>query len=195
MKPLRQLETLDDLLAQAAHYAEFCLRNSGKMSPTLFLIGAGGPLMFLPQSLADVGEKDAFATTARLLCMAHDATAVVMALEAWLKAAKPGEKFDLTEPPSEAFDRQEVIILTGESRMVQRQIILPMIRRGNGKFFGFGESDLPAADRLEGRFAQLLPPQPTSPEIRALAVAVLRAKGVNIAKPGTSVKLAQRWRR
>lgn len=178
MKPLRQLETLDDLLAQAAHFAEFSMRNSGKMSSTLFLIGADGPLMFLPQSLAETGEKDAFATTARLLCIAHDATAVVMALEAWLKAAQPGEKFDVTEPPSEAFDRQEIIVLTGESRMVQRQIILPMIRRGNGQFFGFGESDLPAADRLEGRFAQLLAPKPVPPEERALAVAVLRAKGL-----------------
>jgi len=42
-RPIK-LETLDDLSAQAAHYAEFCLRNSGKMAPTLFLIGPDGPL-------------------------------------------------------------------------------------------------------------------------------------------------------
>ena len=57
-----KLETLDDLMAQAEHYAGFCMRNSGKMSPTLFLIGADGPLMFVPASLVDADEKDAFAT-------------------------------------------------------------------------------------------------------------------------------------
>jgi hypothetical protein len=30
MQMPRQLQTLDDLLAQAEHYAEFCMRNSGK---------------------------------------------------------------------------------------------------------------------------------------------------------------------
>jgi hypothetical protein len=120
-----KLETLDDLLAQAEHYAGFCLRNGGTMSPTLFLIGADGPLMFVPASLVDASEKDAFATTARLVCIAHAATVSVMALEAWMKTATPGEKMDMTEPPSEAFDRQEVIVLMGESRDGQKQKFLP----------------------------------------------------------------------
>ena len=58
-------------MAQAGHYAEFCMRNSGKMAPPLFLIGADGPLMFVPTSLADENEKDAFATATRLMCIAH----------------------------------------------------------------------------------------------------------------------------
>jgi hypothetical protein len=43
------------------------------MSPTLFLIGAEGPLLFVTASLMDADEKDAFATTARLVCIAHAA--------------------------------------------------------------------------------------------------------------------------
>jgi len=70
LQPPRQLKTLDDLLAQAVHYATYCMGNSGKMAPTLFLIGADGPLMFATGSLADEDEKDAFATNARLLCIA-----------------------------------------------------------------------------------------------------------------------------
>jgi len=132
----RQLETLDDLLAQAAHYANSCMRNSGKMAPTLFLIGADGPIMFATGSLADEDEKDAFATNARLLCIACAATACVMALESWMKLATPGEELDMTEPPSEAFDRQEVIVLMGESHTGQKQKYLPIIRSDNGKFFG-----------------------------------------------------------
>lgn len=62
----RQLKTLEDLLAQAVHYATFCMRNSGKMAPAFFLIGADGPLMFATGSLADEDERDAFASNARL---------------------------------------------------------------------------------------------------------------------------------
>ena len=40
----RQLRTLDDLLAQAEHYATYSMRNMGRVPPTLFLIGADGPV-------------------------------------------------------------------------------------------------------------------------------------------------------
>ena len=73
-----------------------------------------------------------------------------MVLEAWMKTATPGEKMDMTEPPSEAFDRQEVIVLMGESRAGQKQKFLPIIRSGNGKFFGFGDSNMPSLDKMEG---------------------------------------------
>jgi hypothetical protein len=189
LQPPHQLETLDDLLAQAEHYAGFCMRNSGKMSPTLFLIGADGPLMFVPASLVDANEKDAFATTARLVCIAHAATAIVMALEAWLKTATPGEKLDMTEAPSEAFDRQEVIVLMGESHSGQKQKFLPIIRSGNKKFFGFGESNMPSLDKIEGRFAQILPPKVADDQMRLLAKTMLKVKGVNVAKPGATVRL------
>lgn len=52
MQPSK-LETLDDLLAQAEHYANYSMRNMGRMPPTLFLIGPDGPLLFIPESVAD----------------------------------------------------------------------------------------------------------------------------------------------
>jgi len=79
----RQLKTLDDLLAQAEHYANYSMRNIGRVPLTLFLIGADGPVLFIPESLADDRAKGDFAATARLLCLAHAASACVMALEAW----------------------------------------------------------------------------------------------------------------
>jgi len=179
-----KLETLDDLLAQAEHYAGFCMRNSGKMSPTLFLIGADGPLMFVPASLVDD-----FATTARLVCIAHAATVSVMALEAWMKSATPGEKMDMTEPPSEAFDRQEVIVLMGESHSGQKQKFLPIIRSGNGKYFNLGETTVPGMDKMEGRFARILPPKVADDQMQLLAQTMLKVKGVKTAKPIGTVRL------
>ena len=37
-----------------------------------------------------------------------------------MKMARPGETLDMTEPPSEAFDRREVVVLTGETARARR---------------------------------------------------------------------------
>ncbi len=100
-------------------------------------------------------------------------------MEAWAKFAQPDEKFDETEPPSEAFDRQEFVVLMGEAPGVQRQKFLPIIRTDTGGFFGFGESHVPGADKMQGRFAQLLPTKSPSAEHRALAKAMLKVKGTS----------------
>jgi hypothetical protein len=191
-----RLQNLDDLLAQAEHYANHSMRNIGHLPPTLFLIGSKGPVMFMPESLADESDKNDFATIARLMCIAHAATACVMALEAWIKSAKPGEKFDETEPPSEAFDRQEVVVLLGESQHGQKQKFLPIIRSDNGNFFGFGESDVPSMDKMSGRFAQLLPNKVPDEGIREVAKAMLKVKGVGRVTqvPGGEVQRSRRHR-
>ena len=82
--------------------------------------------------------------------------------------ARPGETLDMTEPPSEAFDRREVVVLTGETAQHCKQMLLPIIRTDAGGFFGFGEHDGPKLDNFEGRFAQLLPPKRPTPEEREL---------------------------
>ena len=193
-QPHPQPRTLDELLANAEHYADFCMRNSGRVTPALFFLGPDGQGMVCPESLADDRAKDDFATQARLMCIAHGATACVMVLEAWAKFAKPGEKFDLTEAPSEAFDRREFVVLMGESHDGQKQKFLPIIRSGNGKFFGFGESDVPVMDQMKGRFAQILPPKVPHDEMRLLAQAMLNVKGIKAAR-STKVPRLPRGRR
>ena len=154
------------------------------MPPTLFLIGHDGKqVMFMPTNLADVKAKDDFARMSQLMAIASGATVAVLALEAWMKTAKPGETLDNTEPPSEAFDRQEVIMLMGESMAEGRnQQLLPIIRSGNHKFFGFGDSAVEKLDKIEGRFSQLLPTKVPNEGMRALALAMLKVKGMQQAK-------------
>ena len=185
----RQLQTLDDLLAQAEDYANFSMRNMGRLPPTLFLIGPDGTMLFMPESLGDDSEKDDFATNAKLMCIAHGATACVMAMEVWTKFAKPDEKFDETERPSEAFDRREFVILMGESHTGRKQKFLPIIRSGNGKFFALAESETPEMDTMKGRFAQLLPTKVPDTDMRDLAKAMLKVKGVARAMPGVTPRL------
>ena len=194
-QPHPQPKTLDDLLANAEHYVEFCMHNSGSVTPALFLLGPDGPLMFVPETLANEQAKDTFATQARLMCIAHAATACVMALEAWAKFAKPGENFDMTEAPSEAFDRREVVMLMGESSDGQKQKILPIIRSDNGKFSGFGQPEVPEVDNVKGRFAQLLPTKVPDVAMRDLAKAMLKVKGAGRATPGANPRLPRSRRR
>lgn len=178
MKPGQMPKNLADLLARAEHYAEFSMRGIGRVPPTFLALCPARLLFYLPDSMGDERAKDSFANTARLICIAHDATAVVMILESWMKMAAPGETLDPTERPSEALDRREVVLLTGEARGVKKQKFLPIIRSGNGKFFGFGESDLPEFDNFQGRFAELLPPRAGTPELRSTAKLLLKAMGI-----------------
>jgi hypothetical protein len=171
-------QSLDDLLARAEHFANFAMRTRGKVPPALLAISPDGPLFFVPSALADERAKDNFANTARLICVAHAATAAVMILEAWMKLAAPDGSLDLSVPPSESLNRREVVLLTGETRAGFKQKILPIIRTGAGGFFGFGEFDGPSATSFEGRFAQILPPKRPSPEMQTKARTLLAAMGV-----------------
>ncbi len=176
--PQHQPASLDELLALAQGYAEFAMRNIGHVPPALLAESPTGLIHFVPDSLKDERSKDNLANTARLICVGYEVTASVLVLEAWMKMAKPGETLDMTEPPSEAFDRQEVVVLTGETAQHCKQMLLPIIRTDAGGFFGLGEHVGPKLNNFEGRFAQLLPPKRPGAEGIDLARAMLVAMGV-----------------
>ena len=175
--PKHQQAPLDKLLAYAQGYAELAMRNIGHVPPALLAESPTGHIHFVPDSLKDERAKDNLANTARLICVGYEVTAAVLVLEAWMKTARPGETLDMTEPPSEAFDRREVVVLTSETVGHGEQELLPIIRTDAGGFFGFGEHDGPKLDNFEGRFAQILPPKRTDAEGIELARAMLAAMG------------------
>jgi hypothetical protein len=176
--PQHQPAPLEQLLALAQGYAEFAMRNIGHVPPALLADSPTGFIHFVPDSLKDEQAKNNFANTARLICLGYEVTAAVLVLEAWMKMAKPGETLDMTELPSEAFDRREVVVLTGETVEHGRQLLLPIIRTDAGGFFGFGQHDGPQLDNFEGRFAQMLPPKRPTAEGIELARAMLAAMGI-----------------
>ena len=169
---------LDTLTSYAEGYAEFAMKNIGRVPPTMLAVCPDGLLHFIPESLEDERAKSDFANIGRLVCAAYGATDVVMILEAWVTMAKPGQALDMTTPPSEAFDREEFVVVMGETRGRKAQRMLPIVRTDAGGFFGFGEFDSSQFDGFEGRFAALLPPDEPPPELRETARAVLAAMGV-----------------
>jgi len=80
-------------------------------------------------------------------------------------------------------------LTAGETGRKCGQKFLRIIRSDGGKFFGFGESNLPVLAKVEGRFAQILPPKAPDYKARLFAQALLQVKGLTIAKAGTTVRL------
>jgi hypothetical protein len=78
-----------------------------------------------------------------------------------------------------------MVVLMGEDRAGKKQKLLPIVRSDNGTFFGFGEGTLPAFDGMEGRFAQILPPNIPAEKERSLAKGILQVKGVAAGKLAT----------
>ena len=175
---------LGSLLQRAEEYAEYTMRGTGHVPPTLLAATDEGPILFIPQSMESDQAKDDFANTARLVCVAHDAGAAVLILEAWATVASPGQPLDTDTPPSEAFDRREFVVLMGEDRTgLQTQKLLPIIRTDAGGFFGFGEFHLPGLDNMKGRFARILSPGPPSDDMQNTARELLDSLGIRFSPP------------
>ena len=154
------------------------MKNIGRVAPTMLAVSPDGLLHFIPESLADERAKNDFANIGRLVCAAYGVTYMVMILESWVTMAKPEQTLDTTTPPSEAFDREEFVVVMGEAQGRKTQRFLPILRTDAGGFFGFGEFDALKFDGIEGRFAGMLPPQQPTPETRKMAQELLAAMGV-----------------
>ena len=127
--PRAQLESLLDL---AQEHAEDALREDGALFPSLFAASPQGLFLFGSKPVNAELEKKEFATGARLVCTAQAATAVVLAVEAWVLEARPGEPRPPGMRPSESPRRQECIVLSGEAvGGFYRQRLAPILRDGH----------------------------------------------------------------
>jgi hypothetical protein len=186
-------KTIDDLFAHAEHFANYCMRGTGHMRPTFFCICEAGPMaMIVWGNDTDEAGKDDLVATEQLMCIATRATAIVTAMESWMRVGSVDDKeFDRKQMPSESFDRQEVITMIGETSTEVRIKILRITRVGQGKFWGL--SDFEASPGLEdcnlvtglaekgGRFfTKLLPKERPDDFTRDAAAMLLAMKGFKI---------------
>jgi len=158
------------------------MKKSGFLAPIMMASTDQGLILFSPDSLSDSGAKDNFANKVRLITGSYSASAVVLILESWITRAKVGEKLDTETPPSESYDREEVVVLIGRAPECNITHFLPTHRLGNGKFWNLGDADEMPADTFEGRFARLLPPKPADEKTRQMGRVLLEAMGVKIGK-------------
>ena len=185
-QPPKQLKTLENLLQQAEHYSEYMMTgSSASVPPTLMALTPEGFIMHIPQRFNSPDAKDLFAKTIRLMAVGYKASAVAMISESWIVTKKSrNRELDLSVPPSESPDREEVVSIMAESREVRTQRFLFIQRDSFGKFTGFGTSLLPQIQEVEGRFAGLLPPKEPTDEMAMAAKNLLQAMGIAIENAG-----------
>lgn len=158
---------------------EQVLRQAGDMNPTLHVISAQGLHLFSPGPLNEEAEKNEFAGLARLICAAHDARMVVLAMQTWVVQARSDEPLDLHTKPSESPHRKEYLYLMGEARGgIHAHVLLPILRDRRGRFSCLGSNRVELHEPAEGRFAHLLPQSTVTEEVRAFAAAMLEQQGV-----------------
>ena len=176
------MNTLDAILEEATRYARIAMRKSGCLAPVMMASNGEGMIIFSPDQLTDTGAKDDFANKVRLITSSYGAAAVVLILESWITKAKPGESLDTLTPPSESYEREEVVVLIGQSPQGNITHLLPIHRLGNGKLWNLGDAEEMPADSFEGRFAKLLPPDPVDEKTRMMGRVLLEAMGVKVKK-------------
>ncbi len=168
------LNSLEDLLARAEHCATMSMQEQGNVRAMFLIIAGDGSILLLPAKVDGTQEKDESVQTARLFCMAHNASALVVAAEAWMSVGGRGK---VRGAPSEDPNRKEVVLLLAEARGKHKHRLLSILRTESGAFNGFAAfSD--EFGGLEGRFANILPSQPPTPEMQTHAKQLLAAMGV-----------------
>jgi hypothetical protein len=171
---------LEALITEATRYARFTMKMSGCLAPMMMAATEQGIILFSPDRLSDTGAKDDFANKVRLITASYGASAVVLILESWITKAKADEPLDTLTPPSESYDREEVVVLIGQSPQGNTTHLLPIHRLGNGKFWNLGDAEDMPADSFEGRFAGLLSPKPSDDKTRQMGKVLLEAMGVKV---------------
>jgi hypothetical protein len=174
------MNTLEAILEEATQYARITMKKSGCLAPVMMASTGEGVIIFSPDQLTDTGAKDDFANKVRLITASYGAAAVVLILESWITKAKPGDSLDTLTPPSESYEREEVVVLIGQSPQGNITHLLPIHRLGNGKFWNLGDAEEMPADSFEGRFAGLLPPKPSDDKTRMMGRVLLEAMGVKV---------------
>jgi hypothetical protein len=159
-------QQLNKLLNTAADHAETDVVGSGHVSP--FFIGScpGGVFVVGSPGLGDANVKQEFAAFIRFICQVRGANAGVLALEAWITRARPGED-PASVRPSLHPDRRETVVLLGETTTESPcQVFLPIMRDAERRFTHFGSPELSASSQIRGSLAGFLPP----PELAFAAV-------------------------
>lgn len=181
-------------------FAKRMVLEQGSCATILVVYRRGQPPIILQQS-PDLG-KDTVAGYLRALCVAEDAEGFAFISEAWMRIVTRRDSETQAEhdqrvylvPPSEAEDRIEVVIAEiiyrdddGERRTLHES--REIIRDAAGKPSGFRSVQNVlggAVERSEGRWVEVLSPEPPTVEERARAAAALldlADMGFGIARP------------
>ena len=176
---------LSNLLSYVEERAQDVLRRHGQLFPAFYALSPEGLSLYIAPSLED-REKDAHAANVRLVCAAQGAVVAALAIEAWVRFPRPGERWDLQPRPSLAPDRKEFVCLIGEALGgTCENKLLPILRDRRNRFSCLAISKVVVPQLIMGRYAPLLSHAPLTPENRVMAASLLQSRGIVIGKEPT----------
>jgi hypothetical protein len=172
---------LETLLLAAQKAAEGTLKQRGHVTPVFSGLTPSGSFWLPSLDFPCDEAKEAFASLIRLVCIAAEATAGVLTLEAWGVFPMPGEQLDLGARPSLHPNRQEVVLFTGQALGgIYAHRFLPILRDAEGRCTGLGPANECPPEPPEGRFSRFLPTRALSAQDRDLARQLLAAMGTKV---------------
>jgi hypothetical protein len=167
---------LKDRFAKDCEFAATALLDRGSIAP-MFIVHCDLGLVPVLASFSNTKEKALTYDFIELLCVAYDATAVVMMTEAWM-AQEHGTNNPL--PPSEREDRVEVLIVTmaarGTNGREEFHSCREIIRDKQDQLIGL-KPENPPYDGIRGALFELLPSEPATAQQKAAAQATLKDIG------------------
>jgi hypothetical protein len=182
--------SLDDLMAGAESFANQRMCKPGHVNPAFFFISEDGTpgAMFFQNGEFNEAQKAWFADTCRFVAVATAASACCLVLEVWVSTGHlpPDADPETYEPevmPSQNPDRQEIILIQGETREAVKSHALKIVRYDNGTFASLVAPDVPLFStdsgwQISGRFTHLLTGVVPPPSMRAAAKVFLELHGV-----------------
>lgn len=181
--------------------AEFAVKHlieRGKFLPTFVLYLPGQKVMLIPAGWTDDTEKQRMMALVSVAAVAHDALAISLSTEAWMRTVARRDRETDAEhnkraravPPSEAQDRQEIIItvLTYRDDADQRHSLSQsskIIRDAAGQVTGATAMDFSGS--IEGAMTDILPPCRAPAYARDAARAMLAKNGVTFEALATTI--------
>ncbi len=165
------------------------MRITGSVPPTVIADTVDGFIFCMPSGMPDEAAKDRFADVARFLAIAHNARAIVMVAEAWVRVAVPGIQLDTDTPPSHSPDHQEMVVLMLEDQTRSSTDLLPILRDTSGVFREFGQSPALNFTSTTGRFTGLMPKHVPGADEVAMAKAELLKLGMCVVNQGRDPSL------
>lgn len=175
MNPERK--PLDSLLKEAGNYSEFFLKDSGHIKPVYMCI-TGEDILQMFQYPFEFNEqgKDDFENICRVMTIALEAKAYVVAVEMWVVLANT---FKINYRPSEHPDRQEMIMMVGQDTEQHAQRLFEITRISQGRFWSLNEFRMDGFVSGEnGRFRGYMPIKPITPDVKQAAKVALELRGI-----------------
>lgn len=170
-------DALLELMEKAGDYGFEQMRTKCHCPLRMYIDGIDGNKVFRPPRNLTTKDKDDFATLARLYCVAHGAKAAVVVSEGWVLKGRSHGTSELTVAPSESQDREEMLIMLGETRQTHLQAYIQILRHADGKVKCLGQAQFINEEHAQGRFIQLVPPAIASEKDRYLAQDALEQIG------------------